>query len=431
MLLVLGAVQAVALGVHTRDQRLAYRIISDHYLGLRVVNDYRQVLETPVASRPAEIRRLLRGTAGLTLMTIGPVPDLAGSPPLPGRMRHILHFALDGAPLPRDRRPTDVLIGGDPQTRHFVFTMAMPDGSGWLTIAMHMPPHLFDDPTFPIAWLSMTLTAAALTVWATRRLTAPVRTLARAAEALGRDVNAPPLPEDGPLEVALASRAFNQMAERIRRFVSDRTFLVTAMGHDLRTPITRLKLRCEFIDDDDIRARCLADLDELDRMISATLAFGRDTTRAEHAGPLDLTSLVRTVLDDALDAHPEAAERIALEPDGDERLVVQGRTLALKRCFANLVGNALAYGGNVRVSLSRPEEGAVVLVDDDGPGIPASEIERVFEPFRRLETSRSRETGGSGLGLSIARDIARAHGGELTLANRVGGGLRARVVLPA
>ncbi len=169
-------------------------------------------------------------------------------------------------------------------------------------------------------------------------------------------------------------------------------------------------------------------------MIKATLTFGRDTSQAEPAVSLDLASLLRTVLDDAADARPEAAELIVLEPgSAADHLVVRGRTLALKRCFANLVGNALNYGGNVRVTLRRGSASpdALVLVEDDGPGIPPDEIERVFEPFRRLETSRSRETGGTGLGLSIARDIVRAHGGEITLSNRAGGGLRAQVVLPA
>ncbi len=434
MLLVLGIVQAAALGIHTQDQRIAYRIIANHYIGQRVINLYRSVLDTAPALRGSELKRLRRTTPGLTRLLITPGPDLDGAAPLAPKFQRVMRFQLDFVPLPRAIRPEQILIGGTRGTHHFVFALAMPDGSGWLTATIHMPPHLFDNPDFPASWLLMTVTATMLALWATRRLAAPVRTLAEAAEQLGRDVNAPPLPEDGPAEIAVAAAAFNRMAERIRRFVSDRTFLVTAMGHDLRTPITRLKLRCEFIDDDELRTRFLADLDELEKMISSTLAFGRETSQSEPAVSLDLASLVRTVLDDAADARPEAADRIVLEATRDgEHLVVRGRTLALKRCFANLVGNALSYGGNVRVTLSRTAAtpDALVLVEDDGPGIPPAEIERVFEPFRRLETSRSRETGGTGLGLSIARDIVRAHGGEITLSNRAGGGLRAEVVLPA
>ena len=157
----------------------------------------------------------------------------------------------------------------------------------------------------------MTLAAAVLTIWAVRRLTAPVRTLAAAAEALGRDVNAPPLPEDGPTEIATAAAAFNTMAGRIRRFVQDRTEMLTAIGHDLRTPITRLKLRAEFMEDDEQRRKMLADLEELEAMVSATLAFGRDATSAEPVAALDLPELLRTVLDEAGDARPEAARRSA------------------------------------------------------------------------------------------------------------------------
>ena len=193
----------------------------------------------------------------------------------------------------------------------------------------------------------MTATAAGLTLWAVRRLTAPVRTLAAAAEALGRDVNAPPLPEGGPPEVATAAVAFNTMAARIRRFVDDRTELLTAIGHDLRTPITRLKLRAEFVEDDEQRAKMLADLEELEAMVSATLAFGRDARTTEPVASLDLAELLRTVLDETGDARPDLVEQLAYE--GPPHLTVRARPLALKRALANLVSNAVIYGGCARV----------------------------------------------------------------------------------
>jgi signal transduction histidine kinase len=271
--------------------------------------------------------------------------------------------------------------------------------------------------------------AAGLTLWAVRRLTAPVRTLAAAADALGRDVNAPPLPEDGPLEVATAAMAFNTMAARIRRFVEDRTELLTAIGHDLRTPITRLKLRAEFVEDDEQRGKMLADLEEVEAMISATLAFGRDARTTEPVSSLDLVELLRTVLDEAADARPEAADKLAYE--GPAHLTVRARPLALKRALTNLVSNAVTYGGNARARLIPSEHGTLVIeVEDDGPGIPPAELDRVFEPFHRVEPSRSRETGGVGLGLPIARNIFRAHGGDVTLANRPMGGIKATLTLP-
>ncbi len=276
----------------------------------------------------------------------------------------------------------------------------------------------------------MTVTAGGLIVWAMRRLTEPVRTLAAAADALGRDVNARPLPEDGPTEVATAARAFNTMAGRIRRFVQDRTFMLAAIGHDLRTPITRLKLRAEFLEDDEVRDKMMADLEELEAMVSATLTFGRDAASGEAVAALDLAELLRTVLDETGDTRPEAADKLGYS--GPAHLTVRARPLSLKRAFANLIGNAAKYGGAAAVTLHPPRSGMVAVdVDDDGPGIPDAELERVFLPFRRLEDSRNRETGGVGLGLPIARNILRAHGGDVTLANRVPRGIRARATLPA
>jgi signal transduction histidine kinase len=251
-------------------------------------------------------------------------------------------------------------------------------------------------------------------------MTAPMRVLAEAAERLGRDVNAAPLPEEGPTEVAQAAAAFNTMASRIRRFVADRTFLLTAIGHDLKTPITRLKLRAEWMEDDEMRRKMLADLDELEAMVQATLAFGRDVAGSEPASKIDLPALLRTVMDEATDARPGA--NATLTYDGPETLPIVARPVALKRACANLIGNALAYGGSARVVVRPPQEGLVLVhVDDEGPGIPMADMERVFEPFHRLESSRNRETGGTGLGLPITRNILRAHGGDVTLSNRSGG----------
>jgi signal transduction histidine kinase len=296
-------------------------------------------------------------------------------------------------------------------------------------VAEPEPIRPWHSPTFLIAFLLVTVTAATLTLWAVRRLTAPVRILAEAAEALGRDVNAPPLPENGPTEIAVAAVAFNTMAARIRRFVSDRTEMLTAIGHDLRTPITRLKLRAEFVDDDELRQKMLNDLDELETMVSATLAFGRDSRITEPVSSIDLVELLRTILDETGDATPEAADRLSY--DGPPHQTVQARPVALKRALGNLISNAVSYGGDARVSMAPASHGAVtVAIEDHGPGIPASEIGRVFEPFHRLEQSRNRETGGVGLGLPIARNMLRAHGGDVVLSNRPGGGLRALVTLP-
>jgi signal transduction histidine kinase len=259
---------------------------------------------------------------------------------------------------------------------------------------------------------------------AVRRATQPFATFASAAERLGVDVNAPPLSESGPREVRRAAHAFNVMQGRIRRFVHDRTQMLAAISHDLKTPITRLRLRAEFVEDDDQRARMLADLAEMEQMIAATLAFARDDAASEPRLRLDLAAMVQGMVEDFQDLGAPCAY------DGPEALVISGRPVALKRAIANLIDNAVKYGGVARVGLT--EQGATVrlTIDDDGPGIPEEAFERVFAPFVRLETSRSRATGGTGLGLAVARAAALAHGGAITLANRPEGGLRVTFTLP-
>jgi signal transduction histidine kinase len=291
------------------------------------------------------------------------------------------------------------------------------------------PLRPWHSPTFLTAFMLMTAAAAMLTLWAVRRLTAPVRVLAEAAEALGRDVNAAPLPENGPSEVAVAAVAFNTMASRIRRFVQDRTELLTAIGHDLRTPITRLKLRAEFVEDDEQRGKILTDLEELEAMVSATLAFGRDARTTEPVSQLDLAELLRTILDETGDAHPHMLDKLRYE--GPAHLTVKARSLALKRVLVNLITNAVNYGGSALVRMwQEPSRVVVIEIEDDGPGIPSAELDKVFEPFHRGEPSRNRETGGVGLGLPIARNIMRAHGGDVVIANRAAGGAKATVTLP-
>jgi signal transduction histidine kinase len=261
-------------------------------------------------------------------------------------------------------------------------------------------------------------------ILSTRRITRAVTALAAAADRLGRGEAVPPLAEEGPDEVRRATRAFNEMQARLRRFIDDRTRLLAALGHDLRTPITALRLRAEFVEEDEVRERLLATLDEMQRMVEATLAFARDEAHSEEVRELDLAALVDGVCEDMA----ELGRPVTFA--STSRLVAPVRGLALRRALRNLIENALTYGERARVALRNTPTEAVITVDDDGPGIPAGDLERVFEPFTRLETSRSRETGGVGLGLAIARSVARAHGGELELSNRPEGGLRATLSLP-
>jgi signal transduction histidine kinase len=429
LLVGLAMVQAAGLTIHAYDRIELQHDAEMRTIGIRAMGIYRSVVATSVSERATALRELDLGK--------GVTATLSDSPPLdppeltPPQLAGIIRVNMTLVPLRPANRPTDVIMRGLPwDDAAITIGYRLPD-QGWLVL--HMPvrlPRPWHSPTFLWAFLLMTAAAAVLCFWAVRRLTGPVATLAEAAERLGRDVNAQPLPEGGPDEVARAAAAFNTMASRIRRFVQGRTFLLTAIGHDLRTPITRMKLRAEFIDDDELRLKFLSDLDDLDTMVSATLAFGRDTAGTEPAVNLDLSALLRTVLDELSDARPEATEQLVFA--GGAHVTMRGRPVALKRAFANLIGNAVKYGGSARVGLSPPVDGmTVICVEDDGPGVPPDQLERVFDPFYRVEDSRNRETGGTGLGLPIARNIFRAHGGDVTLANRAGGGLKATVVLPA
>ena len=428
LLLGLALVQVAGLTIHAFDRIDLQRYAFVRDVAVRSMTVYRAVVLTPPLQRGAVLQELPRGPALSAELSDG--PPLLDMPELPPHLQHELQVNMRLVPLPPILRPHDLRMLGGPGLPQLVIGMQLPDGD-WLNLTVAVErPRPWHSPAFLWAFVLMTAAAALLTLWAVRRLTRPVGVLAAAAEALGRDVNAPPLPEDGPLEVATAAAAFNTMAARIRRFVQDRTELLTAIGHDLRTPITRLKLRAEFMEDEEQRRKMLSDLDELEAMVSATLAFGRDATHAEPVAPLDLAELLRTVLDEAGDACPDAAERIGY--DGPAHMTLRARSLALKRALANLVTNAVNYGGGALVRLAPPADGVVRIdVDDDGPGIPPGELDRVFEPFHRGEPSRNRETGGVGLGLPIARNILRAHGGDVTLANRPSGGVRATVTLPA
>ncbi|HEX3347247.1 MAG TPA: ATP-binding protein, partial [Acetobacteraceae bacterium] len=415
----LALVQIAGLTIHAFDRIELQRLAQLRETAQRAMNVYRNVALAPPDQREA-VSREFDHRSGLRVSLSNDAP-LDNLPLTPIPLIRDLRANMQVVPMPAGERPREYIVRGGPIFGEMAIGMRLRDGP-WLDILVPIPPaRPWHSVTFLSAFLLMSLAAGLLTVWAVRRLTAPVRTLAIAAEELGRDVNARPLPEGGPTEIATAAAAFNTMAARIRRFVQDRTFLLTAIGHDLRTPITRLKLRVEFLEDDELRRKMLGDLDELESMVAATLAFGRDVTSDEPVTSVDLTELARTVLDETADARPEFADRLTY--DGPQHLTARVRPVSLKRALTNLVTNAVKYGGSARVRLAPTALGTVTLVvEDDGPGIPAEEIERMFQPFQRLETSRNRETGGTGLGLPIARNILRAHGGDVVLVATPTGG---------
>lgn len=319
-------------------------------------------------------------------------------------------------PPPSRAAANDVIIAGA-----FELWVQRSDGR-WLEVSA--VPTIEPWRLFVFAWLILSALAVAPFAWAlAQRFARPIGAFARAAERLGRDPRAPPIELDGPTEIAEAARAFNDMQARLNRYVDDRATMIAAVAHDLRTPLMRLGLRIEDADPT-IRRPCEGDIREMQAMISAVMAYVRDSSRIGVRRPLDLRSLAETVVDDAAD------RGAAVTLEAGDPLVVEADPVALKAMLANLVGNAIKYAGGAEVVMFPREHEAVIAVRDRGPGIPEEDMERVFDPFFRGERSRNRDTGGMGLGLSSARATARAHGGDITLYRRDGGGLCATATLP-
>jgi len=297
--------------------------------------------------------------------------------------------------------------------------------AAWVTIENRQPTQLSNWP-YRLVWSIAILLAAAVAaaLLAVRWATEPLAALANAADELGRNVNRPPLPETGPEEVARAARAFNTMQNRLIEYVRSRTHTLAAMSHDLKTPITRLRLRSEMLDDPKLRERYSHDLQELEAMVTSTLDFLRGIDNEEAAKPIDVMAMLESLQADLV----EAGSQITLEGRTDQPYT--GQRAALRSCLTNLLENAIKYGSRAHVVIQDSPAELLVCIRDAGPGIEPRHLERVFEPFYRIENSRSRETGGTGLGLAIARQIARAHGGDVRLCNRAEGGLEARLNLP-
>src|SRR5574341_412698 len=311
-----------------------------------------------------------------------------------------------------------------PGTASFIVQVTLRDGTR-VTFDSYLPPQE-EGVTLRLATTLLILlgTVVALSLVAVRWVTRPLSTLATAAEQLGEDINRAPLPVTGPAEVRRAAKAFNTMQSRLARFIGDRTRIVAAMSHDLKTPLTRLRLRTETLDDEALQTKFARDVDEMESMIAQTLDFMRDAASTEPAQPFNLMALLESLQTDYQDAGQ------AFEISGRVARPLSGRPRALRRCLSNLLDNAFRYGQRPSVAVEEGAREVTLRVLDEGPGIPEAELERAFEPFHRGEASRSRETGGTGLGLGIARNIARAHGGDVTLRNRAGGGLEATLTLP-
>jgi len=294
----------------------------------------------------------------------------------------------------------------------------------WLSFSTVLPE---GGPSFSRQFLlSMAIMAIIIlvvSVWAVRRVTAPLASLSAAAERFGNDLNAAALAETGTIETRRASRAFNAMQARLRELVETRTQMLAAISHDLRTPLTLLRLRAENVENAPERDKMLTSIADMDSMIAATLAFARDEVATEARRPTDVAALVQSLVDDMADTGLPVS-MLPAEP-----VVYDCRPGALKRAIHNLLDNAIKYGKTATMAVRTTPKTVEIVVDDQGPGITEQELARVLRPFYRIEGSRSQETGGIGLGLAIAQSIARAHGGELILNNQPEGGLRAVLVL--
>jgi signal transduction histidine kinase len=398
----------------------------------RISTSFRALDALPDAERRSLAQAISTSDLGIQIRDSAEIDALRpmekpGAQPLDARFEERLRERLDGRKPRHDMRfwrPAQVQPGLDGDEAPFMIAISLHDG-GFAEFHPQRIPTAFRWLQLGTDIASIALVSSVLSLWFARRLSRGLARFADAAEEFGRSAEAPPLPETGPVELSLATRAFNRMQERLRRFVHDRTQLLAAISHDLRTPLTRMRLRAEFVEDDEQRNKMLHDIGEMESMISETLAFARDDITREPRQEEDLDES----LDNLCEALRETGQEITYTAIGP--VPVRCSPRALRRALANLLENATKYGQRARVVLSETPGHVTVQIDDDGPGIPPTMQEAVFQPFFRMESSRNRDTGGVGLGLSVARTIIRGHGGDITLANRPEGGLRATIVLPA
>ena len=455
LILLVGLIVSHAIGswIYAADREQAVRAVGGFAAAQRVANLSRLLQEAPREWRERIVAALSDQTLRVSLST--QPPTFEGTNEDRDISRTIKEFLADQIPTPSAQqlrvavsasehhpfagwhpRGGGPMMGAGPMMgrgpmmhglggfRDLQVAMPLRDGQ-WLSFATNLPD---TGPAFSnqflVSMAVMAIIIMGVTIWVVRRVTAPLASLAVAAERLGRDVTAPPLSETGTIETRQASRAFNDMQVRLRNLIENRTRLLAAISHDLRTPLTLLRLRAENVEGQHERDKMLGTITEMNSMIEATLNFARDESVAEPLRTTDLSSLLQSITDDMSDA----GVPVIMEPA--QPLVYECRPTALKRALTNLIDNAVKYGKLAHVAINATPTTVEITIDDEGPGIPESGLKRVLEPFYRIEESRSRETGGIGLGLAIAQSVVQSHGGELVLSNRPTEGLRASIRLP-
>lgn len=446
--LVLAVVLSVALIIsvsvglrwlsHTQDQANSRVVFSRFFVG--IINHHRSpqmlsaqiatvasaLMKAPPSDRPTLLAAFTHPSLRAEIRDLSTVETMSNNSRVE-LIGQLIELQLRSAPGTVHTMVQPPETEASPETpKEFVAEIALPD-SKWLVVTASDFAIENGIPMILLALLiTLSLLVAVVSVWTARWLTRPILAFAAAAERFGASTEAIPLAESGPRELRTATRTFNQMQDRLRRFISDRTLMVAAMSHDLKTPLTRMRLRAELIGDEMQQGKILSDIEEMTTMIDSTLAFARDDAKRESPLLVDLGALVESICENAIDTGFDVEMSSARQA-----ILVTCRPIAVSRAVANLIDNAVKYGVKARVTLNRLADRAVVIVDDDGPGIPEEEHEKVFAPFYRLEGSRNRDTGGVGLGLAVARNSAREHGGDLTLGTNEHGGLRARLELPA
>ena len=316
------------------------------------------------------------------------------------------------------------MMGLDLASVEMQLAISLKDGR-WLNVStrFHRPPIQSASGSYLSFGLTTLITAAV--VWlALSRLTGPLRKLARSAERLGRGEQVAPLPEQGPEELRRLTSAFNEMQARLSRFVSERTRLLAALGHDLRSPLTAMRVRAEMVDDDETRERLVAIVGEMQEMVESTLSFARGMVTSEEMQSVDLAAFLSELAGEFAATGGEV--KLSVPP----AITVRIRPVAMRRALRNVIENAIRYGKAAELRAEAHDGVAVIRVSDKGEGIPEEDLERVFDPFVRVEKSRNLETGGTGLGLSIARTVIHAHGGDIRLSNAPGGGLLVEITIP-
>lgn len=427
----------LSVAIYTSDRRSTINLVGGEHISERMITLARLIEGAP----PGERQKLARLASESVLnVSLGETPNVSDEIPrnLEEKIlrevftEHLSHYGLRSFRLSyRDAEPGEKglnstqsfeLAQGSQKLMQVSLQLA---GGGWLNCsALIETSSSIWSLRFLLSLVVMTLAVIVVSIIVVYRINLPLRTFARAAHRLGTNIEAPPLPVTGPREMKEAINSFNGMQERLKRLINDRRQMLAAVSHDMRTPITLLRLRAEFVENDDEREKMLATLADMESMVNSILGFVRDEATEEEIRSVDIAALLNAICDDIGDLGGKVSF------SGPDRLIYPCRPAVLKRALANVIDNAVKFGGNAYVELRDEDESIAIIVEDAGPGIPEAEIESVFDPFYRIEDSRSRDTGGVGLGLSVARSVIDAHGGHIALANRPEGGLCVTIALP-